>query len=129
MGFFQSWRRGQMMVLGALLMGVCTVLAALSGNIATTAVFFVAAGAANMVYLIPMITATQEATGTEIRGRVFAARFTLVQVGILVGIGYAAVVSSQLLPIASVSVALAASGILMVVVSSGAALTPAIRKI
>jgi MFS family permease len=129
MGFFQSWRRGQMMVLGALLMGVCTVLAALSNSLATTAVFFIAAGAANMVYLIPMITATQEATGTEIRGRVFAARFTLVQVGILVGIAYAAVVSSQVLPIASVSVALAASGVLMVIVSSGAALTPAIRRI
>jgi HD-GYP domain-containing protein (c-di-GMP phosphodiesterase class II)/MFS family permease len=126
--FLGSWQRGQLMVLGALLMGICTVLAALSTQLILTMVFFVAAGVANMVYLIPMITAIQESTDTEFRGRVFAARFAVVQLGVLVGIGYASLVTSGFFQASSVNLALAASGGVMVLVSSAAALTPSLRK-
>jgi hypothetical protein len=92
-------------------------------------IFFVAAGIANMMYIIPMITAIQEVTESAVRGRVFAVRFTVVQVGILFGIAYAALATSQFVPPSSVGYAVVASGLLMVIVSSTAALIPALRRI
>ena len=94
-------------------------------------IFLVVAGIANMVYLIPMITAVQEVTDTSIRGRVFAARFALVQAGILVGIGYATLMTSVLLPggVSAAGIAVLLSGVLMVIVSSIAALSPALRHV
>ena len=128
-GIIQTARRGTLMVFGAMGMGVCTVFAGLSPILPLTMIFFVAAGIANMIYIIPMITAIQENTESEVRGRVFAARFTVVQVGILVGIGYASIATSQLVPPSSVGLAVLASGILMIIVSSTAALSPALRRV
>jgi hypothetical protein len=92
-------------------------------------IFFVAAGVANMVYIIPMITAIQEVTDSDVRGRVFAARFTLVQVGVLVGIAYASFTTSQFVPAQYVGFAVVASGVLMIIVAVAGALNPALRRI
>jgi MFS family permease len=128
-GIIHTGRRGSLMVIGALGMGVCTVFAGLSPILPVTMIFFVAAGVANMVYIIPMITAIQEVTDSEVRGRVFAARFTLVQVGVLVGIAYAAIATSQFVPAAYVGVAVVASGTLMILVAVAGAINPALRRI
>jgi len=82
-----------------------------------------------MMYLIPMITAIQEVTETGIRGRVFAARFSVVQAGILVGIGYATLMTTVVLPAGSAGIAVLLSGLLMILVSSIAGFSPALRKV
>jgi len=128
-GILHTGRRGSLMVMGALGMGVCTVFAGLSPVLPLTMIFFVAAGVANMVYIIPMITAIQEVTDSSVRGRVFAARFTLVQIGVLVGIAYASIATSQFLPPALVGMAVVASGLLMIVVAIVGAITPDLRRI
>ena len=130
-GYLQDVRRGQLMIFGGLGMGFFVAFAGLSPALALTMIFLVVAGIANMVYLIPMITAVQEVTDTSIRGRVFAARFALVQAGILVGIGYATLMTSVLLPggVSAAGIAVLLSGVLMVIVSSIAALSPALRHV
>jgi HD-GYP domain-containing protein (c-di-GMP phosphodiesterase class II)/MFS family permease len=128
-GYLQDVRRGQLMILGALGMGFFVAFAGVSPALPLTMIFLVVAGIANMVYLIPMITAVQEVTDTSIRGRVFAARFTVVQAGILVGIGYATLTTSVLLPVSAAGVAVVLSGVLMIVVSAVAALSPALRRV
>jgi hypothetical protein len=104
------------------------MFAGLSDALPLTMTFFVAAGIANTMYLIPMTTAIQEVTESKIRGRVFAARFALIQLGLLVGVGAAGLATSSISPI-PVAAAVIASGLLMILVSSGAALAPALRRI
>jgi HD-GYP domain-containing protein (c-di-GMP phosphodiesterase class II)/MFS family permease len=130
-GYLQDVRRGQLMIFGGLGMGFFVAFAGLSPALPLTMIFLVVAGISNMVYLIPMITAVQEVTETSIRGRVFAARFALVQAGILVGIGYATAMTSGLLPggVNAAGFAVVLSGLLMVVVSSIATLSPALRHV
>jgi MFS family permease len=128
-GILHTAGRGSLMILGALGMGVCTVFAGLSPILVLTMIFFVVAGVANMAYIIPMITAIQEVTDSEMRGRVFAARFTLVQLGILLGIAYASIATSQLVPRSSVGIAVLASGVLMIIVSCTAAFSPVLRHV
>jgi hypothetical protein len=128
-GYLQDVRRGQLMIVGGLGMGFFVAFAGASQTLPLTMIFFVVAGIANMIYLIPMITAIQEVTETEIRGRVFAARFSVVQAGILVGIGYATLTTSVLGTAKSAGLAVLLSGILMIVVSARAGLSPALRKV
>jgi hypothetical protein len=128
-GILNTAGRGSLMILGALGMGVCTVFAGLSPILVLTMIFFAVAGMANMVYIIPMITAIQEVTDPEMRGRVFAVRFSLVQVGILLGIAYAAIATSQLVPRSSVGIAVLVSGVLMIIVSCTAAFSPVLRRV
>jgi hypothetical protein len=63
------------------------------------------------------------------RGRVFAARFTVIRLGYLVGIAYASLLTATVFPHAQVGFAVLTSGILMIAVSTVAALSPGLRKI
>ena len=128
-GYLPDVRRGQLMIIGGLGMGFFVAFAGASQTLPLTMIFLVVAGIANMIYLIPMITVVQEVTETEIRGRVFAARFSVVQAGILVGIGYATLMTSVFLPAGSAGIAVLLSGLLMILVSSIAGFSPAIRKV
>jgi HD-GYP domain-containing protein (c-di-GMP phosphodiesterase class II)/MFS family permease len=127
--YLQDVRRGQLMIIGGLGMGFFVAFAGASQTLPLTMIFFVVAGIANMMYLIPMITAIQEVTETGIRGRVFAARFSVVQAGILVGIGYATLMTTVVLPAGSAGIAVLLSGLLMILVSSIAGFSPALRKV
>src|SRR5258708_27617881 len=127
--YLQDVRRGQLMIVGGLGMGFFVAFAGLSQTLPLTMIFFVVAGIANMVFLVPMITAIQEVTETEVRGRVFAARFTVVQAGILVGIAYATFMTSSLLTVSAAGLAVLLSGLLMILVSSIAGFSPALRKV
>jgi len=125
----ETSRRWPMMVAGAIGMGLFTAFAGVTRSIGLAMLFFGIAGIANMVFLIPMITAIQEVTESEMRGRIFAARFTVVRLGYLVGIGYASILTATVFPHAQVSLAVLTSGVLMVVVSTVAALSPGLRKV
>jgi MFS family permease len=127
--YMQDIRRGQLMILGALGMGIFTAFAGVSPVLVLTTIFFIAAGVANMMYLIPMITAIQEVTETETRGRVFAARFTSVQLGVLIGIAYASLSTSVLGSRGSVGTAVLGAGLLMILVSISAGFSSALRKV
>ncbi|MFN2465368.1 MAG: MFS transporter [Candidatus Dormibacteria bacterium] len=123
-------RRGTAILIGASMMGVCTVVAALSPSLAVTVVFLAAVGVGNMIYLIPMVTAIQTSTESTLRGRVFALRATLVQLGVLGGAAYAGLATSPLFGgIAKASVALAVSGAAMLVVATAGAMSSTMRKI
>jgi putative nucleotidyltransferase with HDIG domain len=128
-GWLHTPRRGLLMIMGALGMGAATVMAGLSSSLTITAAFLVIAGVANMVYIVPMLTSIQEVTDSAMRGRVFAARFTAVQVGVLLGAAYASVSTSVILPQASAGLAVAGTGFLMIVVGLWAGLLSPIRKL
>ena len=128
-GILQTSRRGVMMILGGCGMGAATIFVALSNSLPITMVFLAAGGVANMIYLIPMVTVIQENTDSEIRGRVFAARYTVVQVGVLIGLAYAGIATSSTSPGSAVGPALLATGVFMVAVSAVASLAPALRKV
>ena len=128
-GLLDSSRRWPMMVAGAVGMGIFTAFAGLTRSVPLAMIFFGIAGVANMVFLIPMITAIQEITESEMRGRVFAARFTVVRLGYLVGIGYASLLTATVFPHSRVGFAVLTSGLLMIVVSGIAAVSPGLRKV
>jgi MFS family permease len=128
-GLLETSRRWPMMVAGAVGMGIFTSFAGLTHSVPLAMVFFAIAGVANMVFLIPMVTAIQEITESEMRGRVFAARFTVIRLGYLVGIAYASLLTATIFPHAQVGFAVLTSGILMIAVSTVAALSPGLRKI
>jgi hypothetical protein len=92
-------------------------------------IFFFAGGIANVVFVIPMITAIQEVTDAPVRGRVFAARFALVQIGILVGTAYASLAISQLPAGDGASVGVILSGGLMILVAVAFSFSAALRSI
>jgi HD-GYP domain-containing protein (c-di-GMP phosphodiesterase class II)/MFS family permease len=127
--FIETARRGLLMIVGALGMGGCVALAAVSNSLIVTGIFILIAGAANSAYLVPMVTAIHEASETEVRGRIFAARFTLVQVGVLIGIAYATFITPLLPTREPVVAAVLLSGLMMILVSASAAMSPTLRKI
>jgi HD-GYP domain-containing protein (c-di-GMP phosphodiesterase class II)/MFS family permease len=127
-GFIQTSRRGVMIILGASGMGVATMFVALSNSFVLTAIFLAGGGVANMIYLIPMVTLLQENTDSEIRGRVFAARFTLIQLGILAGLGYAGIATSGSAAGSAVGPALLITGIFMLVITGLLSLSTSLRR-
>ncbi|MHB8507282.1 MAG: MFS transporter [Candidatus Dormibacteria bacterium] len=123
-------RRGTSMLVGAVLMGGCVLVAALSPVLPLTMVFLAGAGIANMIYVIPMITAIQTSTESRVRGRVFALRSTLVQLGVLAGAAYAGIATSAAFGgNGTAGGALAFSGLAMVLVAIGASTSKTMRQV
>jgi putative nucleotidyltransferase with HDIG domain len=128
-GWLHTPRRGLLMILGAMGMGAANVMAGLSPALLVTAAFLVVGGVANMVYLVPLLTAIQEHTDSLMRGRIFAARFTMVQIGVLVGAAYATLMTSVVLPQAAAGVAVVGTGAMMMLVATWAGLFSPIRRL
>jgi MFS family permease len=128
-GVLSTVRRGAMMLAGALGMGAASILAGLSPVLPLAMIFFFAGGVANVVFVIPMITAIQEVTDKQMRGRVFAARFTLIQVGILVGTAYASLAIAQLPAGQGSSLGVVISGGLMILVGIMFSFSSALRSV
>ena len=82
-----------------------------------------------MVYLVPMLTAIQEVTDSHMRGRVFAARFTAVQGGVLIGAIYASLSTGVFLAQSQAGIAIAGTGLLMIAVALWAGINSPIRKL
>jgi MFS family permease len=127
-GFIQTSRRGVMIILGASGMAIATIFVALSNSFVLTAIFLAGGGVANMIYLIPMVTLLQENTDSEIRGRVFAARFTVIQLGILVGLGYAGIATSGSAPGNAVGFALFTTGVFMLTITGVLSSSTSLRR-
>ncbi|HXA41962.1 MAG TPA: MFS transporter [Candidatus Solibacter sp.] len=127
-GFLQTSRRGVMIILGASGMAIATIFVALSNSFVLTVIFLAGGGVANMIYVIPMVTLLQENTDSEIRGRVFAARFTVIQIGILVGLAYAGIATSGSSPGNTVGPALLISGVFMLVITLMLSLQSSLRR-
>ena len=125
-GYLHTIRRGPLIIFGGLGMGLTTVAAGISTDLRLTFILFVIGGLANAFYQVPLITLVQEAAGSEVRGRVVAARYSLVQIGSLVGIGYAAIASS--INGSTVGLLVVSAGVIMFVVSSGAAVSASLRR-
>lgn len=128
-GWLHTPRRGLLMIIGAFGMGAANVMAGLSPALLITAAFLVVGGVANMVYLVPMLTAIQEHTDSQMRGRIFAARFTMVQIGVLLGAGYATVTTSFVLPQTAAGIAVVGTGAMMIAVATWAGLFSPIRRL
>ncbi|HEV3231912.1 MAG TPA: hypothetical protein VG245_06640, partial [Candidatus Dormibacteraeota bacterium] len=121
-------RRGLAMIFGGLTMGLSMVLAGLANTLLLAMLFLVVGGVANMAYLIPMMTAIQEETPSEVRGRVFATRFAVIQLGVLVGQLYAALATYRLDP-KMVGLVVVSVGVVMMLVSAAAGLSRSLRKV
>jgi len=128
-GALHTPRRGLLMIIGAFGMGAATIMAGLSPSLVLTAIFLAIGGLANMVYFVPMVTAIQEHTEPQVRGRIFATRFAMVQVGVLLGAAYATIATSAILPKSAAGIAVVGSGVLMIGVAIWAGIWSPIRKV
>lgn len=124
-GVMRPRSRGNLMLIGTLGMGIATVFAGYLNQLPLTMIFLAAGGVANLVYFIPMITAIQEVTDRQFMGRVMAARFTLVQVGVLFGTVYAGLITA-LVP---VGMAVVISGAIIILVTFLSASSTALHKV
>jgi DHA3 family macrolide efflux protein-like MFS transporter len=107
-------KKGRVMIVGLLVMGVCLALVALTGSVWVAAIPLVAFGVANALVLIAVDTFLQQAVPEGMRGRVFSTRFMLTQgtyaLSVLVGGALAGVVDVRVLFVVA-GVIVAASGV------------------
>jgi putative nucleotidyltransferase with HDIG domain len=79
------FRAGTLLLLGVGGVGLANVLVGFSRNLTLTIVFLLLGGILNMIYYVPLISVTQRESPDQVRGRVMATRFLLVQGGYLAG--------------------------------------------
>ncbi len=118
-------RAGLAIVLGLFGMGAFLALAGSTSFLWVAALAMIVSGFANMLYYIPAITVTQEASEDAFRGRVMAGRNTVIQIGFLLGLS-AGGVSSAAIGTPRVFVI---AGMLLMVTALVAMGIPYIRKI
>jgi MFS family permease len=69
--------KGRVIVLGFLVMGLAILCAGLTDSLAVVAALAAVGGMGNILFIVPSITLVQQQTPSELRGRVFGARFML----------------------------------------------------
>jgi DHA3 family macrolide efflux protein-like MFS transporter len=102
---------GILILAGVAGMGASYALTGFSQALWLAAVFLFAGGVANTIYYVPLISVTQREAADRMRGRVMAARFLLVQLGLLGGIALAGPLADRV----GAPVVFVAAGGLMVV--------------
>ena len=117
------FRRGWMIGLGYLLMGLFTALLAATGNVLAAAALMFGTGIANMVFVIPTQTLFQERTPETMLGRVIGFRFSVVFGSITLAMG----VSGYLATLIGVAAVFALFGGLTALAGLIALAHPAIR--
>ncbi len=75
--YMRQFRKGQLLVGGFAAYGVLLVLLGLAPSLLPAMVIFFLMGVANVVFVVPNITISQEVTPPELRARVFGARIAL----------------------------------------------------
>ena len=75
--YLPRFRKGQMLIAGFGAYGVLLILLGLAPSLLPALVIFFLMGAANVVFVVPNITISQEVTPPELRARVFGARIAL----------------------------------------------------
>jgi len=116
-------RRGWLIGLGYVAMGLFTALLAATGNVLAAAALMFGTGVANMVFVIPTQTIFQERTPETLLGRVIGFRFSVVFGSITLAMG----VSGFLAEVVGVAAVLAGFGGLTLLAGIAALLHPAIR--
>ncbi len=117
-------RRGWLIGLGYVAMGIFTALLAATGNVLAAAALMFGTGVANMVFVIPTQTIFQERTPETMLGRVIGFRFSVVFGAITLAMG----VSGYLAEMVGVAAVLAGFGGLTSLAGIVALLHPAIRE-
>ncbi|HEY8677788.1 MAG TPA: MFS transporter [Candidatus Dormibacteraeota bacterium] len=90
------YKAGVLILAGVAGFGASYALTGLFPSLAFAVVFLFACGAANTVYLVPLISVTQREAPDYIRGRVMSSRFLLAQAGLLGGMAIAGPLSDRL---------------------------------
>jgi len=75
--YLPRFRKGQMLIAGFGAYGALLILLGLAPSLLPALVIFFLMGAANVVFVVPNITISQEVTPPELRARVFGARIAL----------------------------------------------------
>jgi putative nucleotidyltransferase with HDIG domain len=90
------YKAGVLILAGTASLGLAYALTGLFPQLALALAFLFLGGAANTVYLVPLISLTQREAPDYIRGRVMSTRFLLAQTGLLGGIALAGPLSDRL---------------------------------
>jgi len=75
--YMTQFRKGQLLVVGFASYGALLILLGLAPSLLPAMVLFFLMGVANVIFVVPNITISQEVTPPELRARVFGARIAL----------------------------------------------------
>ena len=75
--YMRQFRKGQLLLVGFGSYGVLLILLGLAPSLLPAMVIFFLMGVANVIFVVPNITISQEVTPPELRARVFGARIAL----------------------------------------------------
>jgi DHA3 family macrolide efflux protein-like MFS transporter len=75
--YMTQFRKGQLLLAGFGMYGVLLILLGLAPSLLPAMVIFFLMGVANVIFVVPNITLSQEVTPPELRARVFGARIAL----------------------------------------------------
>ena len=78
--FMTQFRKGQLLLFGFASYGLLLMLLGLAPSLLPALVLFFLMGVANIIFVVPNITISQEVTPPELRARVFGARIALLNV-------------------------------------------------
>jgi DHA3 family macrolide efflux protein-like MFS transporter len=118
------WRKGPLVILGYVVMGVATVFLGLTGNVLAALACAGIIGVANMVFIIPTQTLFAERTPEDLMGRVVGIRFSIV-FGSLTG---AMAVSGIIAESVGVGIVFIAFGAVTAIAGLAGAFIPAVRN-
>jgi MFS family permease len=118
------WRKGPLIILGYVVMGVATVFLGATGNVLAALACAGIIGVANMVFIIPTQTLFAERTPEDLMGRVVGIRFSIV-FGSLSG---AMAVSGIIAESAGAGVVFIAFGTVTAIAGLAGAFIPAVRN-
>src|ERR1700693_659684 len=90
------YRAGVLILAGVAGVGLSYALTGLTHSVALAVAFLFLCGAANAVYIIPLISITQREAPDFVRGRVMSTRFLLAQGGLLSGMALAGPLNDRL---------------------------------
>jgi len=75
--YMTQYRKGRLLIFGFGMYGVLLILLGLAPSLLPAMVIFFLMGVANVIFVVPNITLSQEVTPPELRARVFGARIAL----------------------------------------------------
>lgn len=123
--YIERVHKGQLLIAGFALYGVLLVLLGITPSLLPALVVFFAMGIANMLFLVPNITISQEVTPPELRARVAGARIALLNLTWLPFIA----LSGALADVVDAGALISAAGVVTLVVALVGARFPSIRSV
>ena len=118
-------RKGHILVSGFGLYGVLLIALAGAGSFITAVVIFFAMGVANILFLVPNVTISQEFTPAELRARVAGARLALLNLSWLPVFAISGYLADRI----EAAPLIAVGGLITVVTAFGGWLWPSVRDV